>query len=249
VTQQNVNVKFPRKITEREKKWLLTALPENKLGYKQYRDIIETLSVIGLGRFGEGNYILGQEDDEVDLNVSSTPIFAVATIAFDMGKVYVAIHEELDGQIEVDINATAADMIPDDLSQAKVWTYSNWVPGKKAPFDNTDVREIHVVKNEVILVIAPAHKKVWVYNSKSGINHFVPVTNYYNEMMMLMNTKDSEVALNPGKLFTNLNDFSEEQLMEGFLVYNKYWQRIELNYHLFEKKNKKKSLFGFFSKD
>ena len=247
--QQNVDLKFPRKLSEREKNWLLAALPENKLGYKQYRDIIETLSVIGLGRFGEGNYILGQENDEIDLNISSTPIFAVATIAFDVGKIYVAIHEELDGQIEVDINATASDMIPDDLSQAKVWTYSNWIPGKKAPFDNTHVREIHLVKNEIILVIAPAHKKVWVYNSKSGINHFVPVTNFYNEMIMQTNIKDTEIALNPGKLFSNLDDFSDEQLIEGFLVYNKYWKRVELDYHLFEKKNRKNSFFDFFAKN
>ncbi len=248
--QQNLNIEFPRKLFEREKNWLLTALPENKLGYKQYRDIIESLYVIGNGRFGDGNFILGQENDEVDPDISSTPIFAVATIIFDVGKVYVAIHEELDGQIEVDINGTAADMIPDDLSQARVWTYSDWVPGEKAPLDNTEVREIHLIKNEIILVIAPAHKKVWVYNAKSGINHFVPVTNYYNEMMMLINIKDSETALNPGKLFTNLNDFSDEELIQGFLVYNKYWRRIELDYHLFEKKEtkKNKSFFSFFSK-
>lgn len=246
--QQNNNTNFPRKLTDKEKNWLLTALPENKLGYRQYRDIIENLSVIGHGRFGEGNFILGHEDNEIDLNVTSSPIFAVATISFDVGKVYVAIHEETDEQIEVDINATAAEMIPDDLTQAKVWTYSTWVPGKKAPFDNTDVREIHLIKNEIVLVIAPAHKKVWIYNSKSGINHFVPVTNYYNEMMMLLNTKDTEKALNPGRLFTHIDDFTDEQLIQGFLVYNKYWQRIELDYHLFENKEKKKSFFDFFSK-
>jgi hypothetical protein len=226
--QQNINEVFPRELNRREKCWLFAALPENKLGYRQYREIIENLFVIGYGRFGDGNFILGEKDDKIDLDISSSPILAIANITFDVGKVYVTIHEEFEGQIEVDIKVTAGENIPDDLTQAKVWTYSNWVPGDKAPFDKSDVREIKLVKNEIILVIAPVHKKVWVYNAQSGINHFVPVTNYYNEMMILLNVKDSEKALNPGRLFSNLDEFTDEQLIQGFLVYNKYWQRIVL---------------------
>lgn len=233
--QQNINEKFPRQLSAIEKNWLFAALPENKLGYKQYRDIIENLLVIGYGRFGEGNFFLGEVGDKIDLEASSSPILAVANITFDVGKVYVTIHEELDGQIEVDIKGTAVDQIPDDLDQAKVWTYSNWIPGEKAPFDRSDVREVHLINNEIVLVIAPVHKKVWVYNAKSGINHFIPVTNFYNEMMILMNNKDSDTALNPGRLFTNLSEFTDEQLTQGFLVYNKYWQRVELNYSQFKK--------------
>ncbi len=233
--QQNINEKFPRELSAREKNWLFAALPENKLGYKQYRDIIENLLVIGCGRFGEGNFILGEKDDKIDLDASSSPILAVANITFDVGKVYVTIHEELEGQIEVDIKATADENIPDDLSQAKVWTYSDWMPGGKAPFDKSYVREVNLIKKEIILVIAPVHKKVWVYNAKSGINHFVPVTNYYNEMMILLNIKDPEKALNPGMLFTNLDEFTDQQLVQGFLAYNKYWQRIELDYSYFSK--------------
>ncbi|MFA7227586.1 MAG: hypothetical protein WC061_01010 [Melioribacteraceae bacterium] len=236
--QQNIKEKFPRELSSKEKNWLYTALPVDKLGYKQYRDIIENLLVLGYGRFGEGNLILGEEGDTIDLEISSSPILAVATITFDVGKIYVTIHEELDNQIEVDIKGTAMDTIPDDLSQAKVWTYSGWMPGEKAPFDKSIVREVHLIKNQIVLAIAPVHKKVWVYNSESGINHFIPVTNYYNEMMILIGNKDSNTALNPGRLFTNLDEFTDEQLAQGFLVYNKYWQRVELDYSQFEKKNR-----------
>jgi len=224
----NIEENFPRELTPREKNWIFAALPENKLGYKQYRDIIENLLVIGYGRFGEGNLILGEKGDTIDLEVSSTPILAVATITFDVGKIYITIHEELENQIEVDIKGTGMDKIPDDLREAKVWTYSNWVPGEKAPFDKSDIREVHLVENQIVLAIAPVHKKVWVYNYLSGINHFIPVTNYYNEMMILMNNKNSETALNPGRLFSNLSEFTDEQLVQGFLVYNKYWQRVKL---------------------
>ena len=244
--QQKSDEKFPRDLTEREKDWLFTALPENKIGYKKYRDLIESLSVIGYGRFGEGNLVLGDTSDVVDLEDPSSPIFAISNIAFEEAHIYVTIHEEFDDQIEVDIKSVNGEKIPDNLHQTQIWTYSTWLPGQKAPSDNSFVREIHLISNELVLAIAPAHKKIWVYNSKSGINHFVPVTNYYNELMILLANKDPETALNPGRLFTNTEDFTDEQLAQGFLVYNRHWNRIELDYHLFEKKDdqKKKTIFG-----
>jgi hypothetical protein len=248
--QQNTNDTFPRELTQREYDWLLTALPENKIGYKKYRDLVENLVVIGCGRFGAGNLVLGEEDDVVDLEDPSAPIFAIANISYQNANIYVTIHEMFENQIEVDIKSVNGEIIPDDLGTAIVWTYSNWVPGDKAPHDNTPVREIAIVKNELILVFAPIHKKVWVYNSKSGINHFIPVTNYYNELMILMGNKDPETALDPGRIFTNLDEFSNQQLIDGFLIYNKRWHRIELDPQLLNKKpdEKKKSFFGFFKK-
>ncbi len=234
--QQNINNIFPRELSPKEKNWLFAALPEFKLGYKQYREIIENLSVIGYGRFGEGNLILGEENDSVDLDIPSAPVLAIATITFDVGKIYVTIHEELENKIEIDIKGIAVDTIPDDLNQAKVWSYSGWVPGEKAPFDKSEVREVHLIRNKIVLAVAPVHKKIWVYNSKSGINHFIPVTNFYNEMMILIGNKNSETALNPGRLFTNLNDFTDKQLAQTLLVYNKYWQRVEIDYSQFENK-------------
>lgn len=245
--EQNPDEKFPRGLTEREKSWLFTALPENKIGYKKYRDLIESLSVIGYGRFGEGNLVLGDENDVVDLEDPSSPIFAISNIAFEEANIYVTIHEVFDNQIEVDIKSVLGGKIPENLHQTKVWTYSTWLPGQKAPSDNSYVREIHLIRDELVLAIAPSHKKIWIYNSKSGINHFVPVTNFYNELMILLENKDPEAALNPGRLFTNADDFTDEQLTQGFLVYNRHWNRVELDYRLFEKKDdqKKKSIFGF----
>lgn len=233
--QQN-NSNFPRKLSQRELNLLFTSLPENKVGYKQYREIIEQLFVIGNGRFGNGNFILAEEDDTIDLESPSAPVFAISNISFKNAEIYVTIHEVLDGQVEVDIKSISDDAIPDNLEKANVWTYSTWIPGEKAPHDKSMVREVHLIKNEIVLAIAPAHKKVWIYNSKSGINHFIPITNYYNEIMLLTDNKNPEIALQPGRLFTNLKDFSDEQLVQGFLVYNKHWDRIELDYSLLEKK-------------
>lgn len=237
---QNINSSFPRQLSAREKDWLFSALPENKSGYKQYREIIDKLLVIGNGRFGESNLILGEAEDTIDLEVSSSPIFAVANITFEEANIYITIHEETDGQVEVDIKSVYSEKIPDSLHQTNIWTYSAWLPGQKAPHDNTYVREVHLIKDEIVLAIAPVHKKIWIYNSKSGINHFIPVTNFYNEIILAMNNKDPEIALNPGRLFTHLNEFTDDQLINGFLIYNKHWKRIVLDYHFFEKKIGKK---------
>ena len=234
--QQNNNVTFPRELSSREKIWLFAALPETKPGYQQYRDIIEDLVVINKGRFGDENLILGKEGDAYDPESPSTPIFAIANIEFEEAKIYISIHEESEHQIEVDIKSLSGKIIPENLHQTKIWTYSTWTPGQKAPNDNADVHEIQLIFNKIVFVIAPTHKKIWVYNSDSGINHFVPITNYYNELMIITNDKNPETALNPSRLFDNLNEFTDDQLVQGFLAYNKHWNRIELDHNLFEKK-------------
>jgi hypothetical protein len=246
----NNNERYPRPLTDAERNWIFTALPENKPGYKKYRDIIDSYSVIGAGRFGAGNLILGNDDDVADPDNLAAPIFAIANITYGDAGVYVALHEEVEEQIEIDFKASSSGNIPDDLSLAKVWTYSTWVPGQKAPNDNAEVRQIYIIPGQVILAVAPTHKKIWVYNSKSGINHFIPVTNFYNQVMLIQGITDPETALNPGRLFTDLNEFSDELLAGVFLVYNKHWKRINLDYNLFEKKggDGKKSFFGLFNK-
>jgi len=247
---QNDATYFPRKLKSQEREWLYTALPEKKLGYMQYREIIDGLAVIGFGRFGGGNLILGNEGDIIDLEVSSAPIFAVSNISFKKTNIYVTIHEESERQIEIDLKIDNEKNIPDNLNQSKIWTYSNWIPGEKAPHDNSRVREIHLVENEVVLTIAPRHKKIWVYNSRSGINHFVPVTNFYNEMILQTEIKDPVIALNHGRLFTNLDEFTDEQLAAGFLTYNRHWKRVDLDHHYTELKSeqKKKSFLDLFKK-
>lgn len=247
--QQDANQQFPRELSSSEKKCLFEALPENKMGYKQYREILENLSVIGYGRFGAGNLILGEDDDVVELDIPSAPIFAVANITFNNAKIYVTIHEESNDQVEVDIKNIEGEGVPEEFLPNDVWTYSLWVPGQKAPHDNSEIREIHILKNDIVMAIAPHHKKIWVYNSKSGINHFVPVTNFYNELLLLLNNRDPEKAMDPGRLFSHLSEFTDEQLIQAFLIYNRSWERIDLDYSMFEPDSaRKKSIMDIFRK-
>ena len=235
---------FPRQLTDLEKEWLYSALPADKIGYKIYRDKIAKLSVVGYGRFGKGNYILGKSGSVIDLSVSSAPIFAVAEIIYDKLKVYISINEELDDQIEIDIRKSSEENL-DNLRLTSKWSYSDWSPGKKAPNDNAEVREIHLVRDSIVLAIAPEHKKLWIHNTDDMVNRFIPVSNYYNEVMKIMNIREPKTALNPNRIFTNLDEFTDEDLGQGFLLYNKYWKRIELDYTLFKKEQNNKTNKSF----
>lgn len=238
---------FPRQLTESEKELLFSALPENKIGYRLYRDKIEKLLVLGNGRFGGGNFILGPLDSEIDIEVPATPIFAISKIVYSDHEIYVTIHHEQDDQIEFDIQNF--ELVPNinEMKELYRWTYSNWVPGEKAPYDNSNVKEVHLILNSLVLVIATVHRKIWVYNAKDEVNYLIPVTNFYNELMLLIDEKDPEIALNPNLLFTNLEKYSDEKLGQAFLLYNKLWNRIDIDYSLFDPKmvQRKKSFFDF----
>ncbi|MFA3782734.1 hypothetical protein ABRY23_06660 [Melioribacteraceae bacterium 4301-Me] len=226
---------FPRKLFDYEKEWLFTALPKNKLGYKLYRDKIESLFVIGNGRFGGKNFVLGPANSKVDLDVPTSAVFAVSYVFFDSCEVYVVIHEEQYEQIEIDFRLNKGDDFPIGMRPKKYWSYSDWNPGQKAPFDNSYVREVHLIKNKLILAIAPAHKRIWIYEFSSKVNYFVPVTNLFNEIRILKGIKDPQLALNPNSFFTNLDLFSDSEIGQGFLLYNKYLKRIDIDYNIFLK--------------
>ncbi|MCX7874782.1 MAG: hypothetical protein N2321_01305 [Melioribacteraceae bacterium] len=241
------NKNFPRELTENEKDLLFSALPENKLGYKIYRDKINNSFVLGYGRFGGGNLILGTPGTEIDTEESATPIFAISKIVYSDHEIYVTIHHQDNDQIEIDIQNFELTPKINEMKELYRWTYSDWTPGQKAPYDNSYVKEIHLILNSLVLAIAPVHRKIWTYNAKDEVNYLIPVTNFYNELMLLMDEKNPEVALNPNLLFENLENYSNEKLGQAFLLYNKMWNRIELDYSLFDPKmiQRKKSFFDF----
>lgn len=248
MNQNNNQNKFPRRLTEREKEWLNFILPAERKGYSEYRNKIEKLYVIGYGRFGGTNLMLGKENDKPDFSAPSSAVFASGNIIYNEAEIYVLIHEEFEGQIEIDISNKREVKIPEQLTEDSRWTYSNWKPGTKAPGDNSEVREIHLIKNEIVIAIAPVHKRIWIYENKSGINYFIPVSNFFNEIIRVREIKDAKNLPKPNSIFTNTNSFSDKEIAQGFLLYNKHWKKIEIDYSLFTKEKiekKKKSFFDF----
>ena len=242
---------FPREIKETEKKLLYTVLPENKPGYKLYRDMIERYKVIGFGRFGGNNLILGEGNSVPDLSIPLMPVFAVGNVKCKDCEINVIIHEEIDDEIEIDISTKTREAIPQNIDIIDNWNYSEWNPGDGAPYDNSAVREVELLKDKFLIVIAVEHKKMWIHKFEDGVNLLIPTGKYYNNLMLIKNIRDSKIVLNPNRLFENLQEFSDSDLISAFLLYNKNIKRIEIDYSDFERttsNKKKKKLFGFLNR-
>jgi hypothetical protein len=208
---------FPRELTKIENKLLFSVLPENKPGYNAYRKKISQLLVIGSGRFGGGNFILGSSNNKPDLSLPSSSVLAIGTNIYEEGTIDITIHEEIDDEIEYDIAVRNSDSLPASLTEIKKWNYSEWNPGYAAPDDSSQVREVLLIDEKYLLAVAPFHKKIWLHEYDSGINYLIPVTNYYNELMRVTQVKDSTVALKPNSFFDNLDKFNDEELRMAFL--------------------------------
>jgi hypothetical protein len=244
---------FPRELTAQERYLLFSVLPEEKPGYKFYRDKIDELIVTGYGRFKNNNYIMGKKGTVPDLSFSSTPVFAAGTIEIPGDEIDILINEEIDDEIEFDVTLKNTDKIPSRIEEKESWNYSEWNPGDTAPHDNSVVRETVVSPGEFILAFAPSHKKIWLHESRSGVNHLIPLTNYYNELMRFKRIKDPKQALNPKLMFEKLSEFSDNELINAFVLYNKYLRRFSHDFSKYlkpqQQKQTKRKFKDLFRKD
>ncbi|MGE5431065.1 MAG: hypothetical protein ACM3QX_08325 [Syntrophomonadaceae bacterium] len=242
---------FPRRLSLREKEWLFSVLPSDRPGYRLYREKIEPLFVIGRGRFGDTDFMLGRSEDSLDETMPPVPVFAAGNLLYEETEVYVTIHEEFEGQIEFDISRTGGNILPRELNEIKRWSYSDWKPGKNAPGDGSKVREVHLIPGRIVLAIASEHKRIWVYEAETGINHLIPVTNFFNEVVRVKHIRDPKLALNSKLIFDSSFELKDQDLGAAFLIYNKYWKKISLDYSIFvsaDKEDKEKSLFKIFKR-
>jgi hypothetical protein len=237
---------FPRKLTDLEKEYLRKLLPIDREGYKYYHQKLDELYLIGKGRFNQDDFVLGKKDDNPDFSAPAESMLAVGKIITHNHEIEISIHAEFEEKIELDFSLSGNGEFNPELKS--YWTYSEWLPGKNSPADDSKVREIHLVKNQIVVAIAPKSKRTWVYDANTGINHLLPVTNFYNEIMRVKNERDPKIALDVQRLYTHLDELKDEEIVQGFLMYNKYLNKIKIDYSLFSKnpKEEKKSIFKIF---
>jgi hypothetical protein len=239
---------FPKKISESERAILFSLLPENKSGYQHYRKLLEHLVLIGEGRFGNGNLILGEAKSVVNLSIPSSHVFAFGNIYSSSENYYAVIHTIDDGMIEVQIDPYP---IKDNLLIEKVVSYSDWKPGMKSPERDSEVFEYMIKENEYDLAICPLSKKIWLHEFESGVNYIIPLSNFFNELMRVRNVKDEKLLTNPAIFFSQVNTFSEMEIKLAFLLYNKYLRHFDLGdalEKLISEKDKRKRSFKLFGR-
>ena len=142
---------FPRELYKSEKEILFSVLPESKSGYKKYRQRIDDMKVIGQGRFGGGNFILGFEGDEIDLDIPSASVFSSGIVISNESKFDVTIHEEEEEQIEYDISPFTKIDPEKEIKIESVTSLAFWNKNEKSPFTDLPVNEFVVLKNNTII--------------------------------------------------------------------------------------------------
>jgi hypothetical protein len=221
---------FPRPLAHNE--WLLIEwlLPDERSGYSIYRSLLKSLQVIGYGRWGDGNFVLGEPGDTPDISGPMQRIYASGTIESEEGIITVSVHEYAAGQLEIQITNLENEDISDKLKIRKKSTYSFWEPGAKCPFCGKPVREIAINNSQPMAVLAVCYNdnRLWLYDETDGVNHPIPATNLYNELMLYKHIKDPVKVLNSKNLFNNPDDFPDQELRQAFVNYNKTWYRISI---------------------
>ncbi len=221
---------YPRPLTPLESELISWVLPDDSTGYATYRDFISRSMVIGQGRRGEGEIILGSPGDRPDLDPPLPPVISFGAASTDGDDISVTVREIFEGQMSVEIVGRKTDRVPPDARITERWTYARWRPGNPCPQCARPAREIIVLPGPqpVVLTICAADRRLWIYDGPNAICRPIPVTNYYNELMLLKRIRDPKIALVSSKLFERLADHSDEELASAFAAYNRVKNKLEL---------------------
>lgn len=218
---------FPRNLRVKERDLLESVLPPDRPGYRKYRDLLETLQVIGEGRRGAGHLILGPPREGPDHASPLPPVVAYGIVETTKDRYTITVRELTGNQIDAEIVSAHDEEIPDHFEEKRRWTYSMWKPGSPSPATGAPVREVPIDERSVF-VIAAGEKRLWVYDGATGMNHPIPVTNYHNELMLHKQIRDPAIALRSGLLFDRLSSYSDADLRAAFVSYNATRRRVDV---------------------
>jgi hypothetical protein len=224
---------YPRPLLPREREWIEWILPADRPGYRAYRDLLGEMVVVGEGRRGEGELILGHQGEEPDFSSPLAPLFAYGAIDSSAGMISISLRELRDDQVSIEIVSHSTGELPAQLEERRRWTYSSWKPGDPCPQCAHGVREVpmHSTGPEaghLVLALCSTDRRLWVYDPSTGVNRLIPVTNFYNELMLHKNIREPGIALDSRRLFTELSRYSDSDLAYAFLTYNKIRTKVQV---------------------
>jgi mono/diheme cytochrome c family protein len=223
---------YPRPLTARERAWLEWILPADRPGYAAFRASIEGLQIIGQGRRGEGEVVLGPSGAAPDLEPPLGAVFSYGAIETNFGTISVTVREPVEGQASLEIVSHRADRVPDEFEEARRWTYARWNPGEACPQCAHPPREVAMragAGERLVLAVCVADRRLWVHSSASLVNRLIPVTNFYNEIMLHKNIRDPKIALDSRRLFADLGSFTDGDLARAFETYNALKTKVHVD--------------------
>src|SRR5512141_2285059 len=101
---------FPRELSAREHAWIQWLLPSERPGYRRLAERIRPLFVIGEGRWGKNDFVLGEIGGAIDLTEGMQPVAAFGVVSGTACKVTLSLHYPNDeGQIEFQISPSSGE--------------------------------------------------------------------------------------------------------------------------------------------
>jgi hypothetical protein len=184
--------------------------------------------VLGEGRRGPGNLLLGDPGNEPDIGAPLQAVVAYGIVETTKESFTITVRECIDRQIDVEIVSTRDSVVPEHFEEKRRWTYSTWSPGQPSPSTGLPPREVRIDEH-VTLAAGRQENRLWLHDAKTGVNHLLPITNFYNELMLLKRIRDPRIALRSSLLFTDLDRYSDADLRGAFVAYNRLRPRVEVN--------------------
>lgn len=218
---------YPRPLREKELDALDFVLPEGSPGYAEYRRRVARMVVLAEGRRGKGNLVLGEWGDRADTSSPLAAVVAYGVVETTQDTYTITVRECINDQIDVEIVSSHGGEIPDHYEEKRRWTYSSWRPGMLSPATGMPVREVRVTSSHV-LVVARDDRRIWLHDAGTGINHLIPITNFYNELMLHKGIRDPKIALDARLFFDDVEKYSDADLREAFVAYNRVRKKVDL---------------------
>ena len=222
---------FPRDLSPLEQKLLLWVLPAGRPGYAEIRNVLEGWEVAGAKPWAEGTYVLAPRGSAPELDAPSPQLIAVGMIETSRGSVTVSVRELQFRQLEFEISGPADEVDLNGLGRLRTWTLSLWSPSLPCPSCGRILREVAMSTTsgrELTLALCAGDQRLWVYDESKQMNYPIPVTGFYNELMLQAKIQDPGIALQSRRLFSDLDKFADEALTRAFEAYNRTRNRLDL---------------------
>ncbi len=218
---------YPRALSTKELELLEYVLPAERADYRRYRELLAELVVIGEGRRGPGNVILGVPGAEPDLLSPLPGVVAYGMVETTLDAFTVTVREERGGQVDVEIVSRRGDVLPPHFEEKRRWTYSLWEPGLPSPDTGAPVQEVRI-DPRTVLALASGERRIWVWEETGGAVRPVPITNFFNALMQVKRIRDPAMALRSDLLFERPGAATETDLRRAFVLYNSRHPKVRL---------------------
>jgi hypothetical protein len=79
-----------------------------------------------------------------------------------------------------------------------------------------------------LAICAPDHR-IWLHDTQTGVNTLLPLMGFYSELMLQQGIKNPKVALDPKRLFQDLDSYSNEILGRAVAAYTMHRPKTGLD--------------------